>query len=109
MKFFKFIVRKFVKGNCWEYTDFNYVIPATLMKSLRYYESTDEEDRYYCDFLLTFDGFDGEVSTLVCSKETLETYLNFCTNQCDDNILNLGIVEVVKDYESIFKEEYYDE
>lgn len=107
MKYFKYTVRKFSKQNYKNFIDITYVVPASSMKSLRFYEGVDEEDRYYCDFLLSFDGVDGEVLTILNSKDELEAILKNCYE--DTNVvLNLGIVQIERDYDSTFSDEFFE-
>lgn len=101
MKFFKFVNRKYSLGNFKDFVDFNHVIPMTSLNGVRYYEGIDDEDNYYCDFLLSFKGIEGEVLTVLKSKEELETYLNFCC-EGDSGVLDLGIIWIDKEYDSCF-------
>ena len=63
----------------------------------------DDEDNYYCDFLISFKGIDGEVLTVLNSKEELETYLNFCY-EGDNGVLDLGIIRIDKEYDNCFSQ-----
>ena len=101
MRFFKFVNRKFSVENYKDFVDLNYVIPMTSLNGVRYYEGIDDEDNYYCDFLLSFKGIEGEVLTTLNSKEKLETYLNFCY-EGDSGILDLGCIWFDKEYDSCF-------
>ena len=101
MKFFKFVNRKFSLENYKNFVDLNYVIPMTSLNGVRYYEGIDDEDKYYCDFLLSFKGIEGEVLTVLNSKEELETYLNFCY-EGDSGVLDLGCIRIDKEYDNCF-------
>ena len=101
MKFFKFVNRKFSLENYKDFVDFNHVIPMTSLNGIRYYEGVDDEDNYYCDFILSFKGIEGEVLKILNSKEELETYLNFCY-EGDSGVLDLGCIRIDKEYDSCF-------
>ena len=101
MKFFKFVNRKFSVENYKNFVDLNHVIPMTSLNVIRYYEGIDDEDNYYCDFLISFKGIEGEVLTVLNSKEELETYLNFCY-EGDSGVLDLGIIQFDKEYDNCF-------
>ena len=73
MKFFKFVNRKFSSDNYKNFVDVNYVIPMTSLNAVRYYEGIDDEDNYYCDFLLSFKGIEGEVDLNVTTEEFLNS------------------------------------
>ena len=103
MKFFKFVNRKFSLENYKDFVDLNHVIPMTSLNGIRYYEGIDDEDNYYCDFLISFKGIDGEVLTVLNSKEELETYLNFCY-EGDNGVLDLGIIRIDKEYDNCFSQ-----
>ena len=102
MKFFKFVNRKFHKGNLnGENIDINYVVPMSSLKRIRHTKGVDDDGNCYYDVLFSFDGIEGEVLSILNSKEELETYLNFCY-EGDSGILDLGIIRIDKEYDSCF-------
>lgn len=106
MKFFKFVNRKFHKGNLnGENIDINYVVPMSSLKRIRHTKGVDDDGNCYYDVLLSFDGIEEEVLTILDSKEELETYLNFCY-EGDSGVLDLGIIQLYDDYDSSFSDYY---
>ncbi len=102
MKFFKFVNRKFHKGNLnGENIDINYVVPMSSLKRIRHTKGVDDDGNCYYDVLFSFDGIEGEVLSILNSKEELETYLNFCY-EGDSGVLDLGCIRIDKEYDNCF-------